>query len=265
MPKKKVITTTEEVVDEAPKEYTDLHDKPMRQVVEETIEPEEEKPVQKVEPPKEEGETIEFDPAEFKKEVTAQAQKEIIERITGTKEKKSEDDELTSPWKKENRNPKDYDEIAEWAVQKKAVLDQRAQVAAVEKNKKDMETYQAQQGEQTKRINDYIDRELEELYEEKKIPRIKDKDDVNDPGIVARKALFQSMLDVNDQLRKDNKPAEYSIYKIFTKFYKSPSRQPAGADAPVSLGRSRASEGDTEQVKYADIHRKSWGELLRRG
>lgn len=270
MAAKKKITTTEEIIEDPPKEYSDIHNKTIREVVEDaTTEPAEEKPpvvVKEAKPPEPEEETIEFDPEDFKKKTIAEAADTIIARISGTKDNPNEKDkELLSPWQKEKRNPRDYDEIAEWAVQKAQIMADKRAKEAQDSSEKQKQAYAQSQKENADRINSFIDKELGELYEEGKLPKVKNKDDARDPGIMARQALFKTMLDVNQKLTSEGKPAEYSIYKIFTKYYKSPTRQPAGADAPISIGRSGQNDTDSDQqINYLkDIHKKSFYELLR--
>jgi len=270
-------TTTTVVEEETPKketEYDKLHDNSMRDVVEETVTPKDDKPAPKKDKPKDKAtvqvnpdeEEVDFDPEEFRKKTIAEAADTIIARIAGVKDDKNEKDrELISPWIKEKRNPRDYDEIAEWAVQKNQILQERRAREQEEQTKQQKAAYEAAQKENADRINAFIDKELGELVQDGKIPKIEDEKNPKDPGVIARQALFKAMLDVNQQLSKEGKPLEYSIYKIYSKYYKSPSRQPAGADAPVSVASRGTSETSTDdQIDYIrDIRRKPWHQILR--
>lgn len=194
----------------------------------------------------------------------------LVKQLTGTADKPadSEDQELVSPWKKEGRNPVDYDEITEWAVKKIEILSERRQEAE-RKAKEEQEALTAQQQEelkkyqeeQNKAFNQVIDDELDELYTNNKLPRIKDKDDPKDIGVIARRALFQTMLDVNEKRRAEGKQPIMSVSRIFHTYYKQPSLQPAGADAPISMGQGSAEATDPDEYSYTDLKKdqRKWG------
>jgi hypothetical protein len=252
-------------------DYNEVHDTPLEAIIGEPtkeqkeeepkiakeLEEEVKKPVK--ETPKEEVtyEEVPFDPEEYKKqmrdEILGEASK-LVEKVTGTTDKKTEkDEELISPWVKEKRTPKDYDEIADWALAKKSVLDKRAE----ETHEKEVETQKKvvedQNKQQTEGFNKFVDNDLEDLMASGKIPRAVNANDPNDPGVVARKALFQSMLDINLERQKAGRPYVFSIKEVFYEHYKAPETEVAGADAPVSPSKSPVGEEPKELDYIKDI------------
>jgi hypothetical protein len=268
MAKRKVTTVTEEV--EEPKEdikYEDIHDK----TTEEIAAPKEEKPEvvepkeKVVETPKEEE--VEFDPNKFKEEVSKEATDKIVKALTGEgdKRKDSIDQELVSPWKKEGRNPKDYDEIAEWAVAKREILDKRGQVEKAKQEEEAQKAVKQNEESRVKSFNKYIDQQLDDLYKSGKLMTPQDPKNEKDPGVMQRKALFQSMLEVNTKRAEQGLDPIYSIKEIYYEHYKDPTRQPAGADAPVSMGKSGSSHDESpEDYTYEEIRKKNWLDFFRR-
>src|SRR3989304_2019544 len=74
-----------------------------------------ETPTVKVEP-KEEPQEPEVDISAIEAEVTKKVSERIIKTLTGGSEEEIKGAlGEQSPWAKEGRNPKDYDEIAQWA------------------------------------------------------------------------------------------------------------------------------------------------------
>lgn len=258
--KKKTTTVTEEEVP-----YEEIHEKSMQELAEDKIE--EKEPVKAEEktpePPKEVEKEIEFDPEQLKREAAEQATNALLERLTGVKEKKNEqDEELMSPWAKEGRNPKDYEEIADWAVSKKQILDDRRAKELEVTTQKQREDQAKVEKEKEQGFLSFVDEELGELYEFGQLPKIKDASNQNDPGVVATNALLQTMATVNAERNSKGLPLIYSVNKIYHHFYKAPNRQPAGADAPVSGSRgASASEPDDNTFVYARDHKKSFQQL----
>lgn len=268
----------QEMVDKAVEETGitfDDEDKPESNKTETKPDVEDEKKPEETpkEEPKEEPkkpEETEIDEDEFTEKVSKSVADRLAKQITGQDEKKKDDvdQELVSPWTKEGRNPKDYDEIADWAMQKKEVLDKRRAVeeqkATEEQNQQKAQQEEAQRAadeERAKSFNQVIDDELDELYTNNKLPRVKDKDDANDPGVVARKALFQTMLDVNMKRKAEGKPAIMSVSRIFHTYYTPPTQQRPGADAPISMGQGAPEETDPDDYSYTDVKKvqKGWG------
>lgn len=279
MPKVKKTTVTEEEVVETPQEYKDIHDNSIRDIVKgddtneqitrsEEQEKEETKQ-EKVEPVKED-EGVDFDPVAFEKSVSSRVTKTIVDSLQGKSEgeqKKTVDeweDFAKNTWEKAGRNPT-YKEALQFVKEqtKKEIFDEQKKAAddqlAKQKQQEDFQKNQEQQ------INAFVAKELNELYEDKKLPRIKDINDPKDPGKIARDALLQQMVQINTKLLQEGKPPEYSIYKIYTKYYKAPNQQPAGADAPVSMGGNKTGNPEEEnQINYfRDIKKKSFWQIFR--
>jgi hypothetical protein len=199
-----------------------------------------------------------IDPEKLKEDISHATTEKIVRALVGEdKDKDDPDQELVSPWKKENRNPKDYDEIADWSVKKKEILDRRTKEVEEKANKEKETKTKEYQENYKKAFNKYIDEQLEDLHAANKLPRIKDKDDKNDYGLVCRKKLFETMMEVNKKRITEGKTAITSIKEIFYEHYQAPD-QPAGDDAPVSPGGGGTppSKND-DDYSYLDVHGKS--------
>ena len=196
---------------------------------------------------------VEFDPEKFGEEISEKTAKKIIEAQTHRPEPDKEvDKELQAPWIKENRNPKDWEEIADWGVTKKGILDKReheAETAEQEKVKKETEEFNKKQVEE---FNKFTDDQLKDLTDAGKIKTPEE-----------RKALFQAMLDTNIARQKEGKAPIYSIKEIFYEHYTAPKpgAQPAGADAPVAPSAGGVTTEEKE-VNYNDVHKKTFIDIL---
>lgn len=214
-----------------------------------------------------------FDQEKFKEDLVSEIDKRLPK--ADTKEEKEEKKDAIKEYldkaKAEGRNPtweealafvaeegsnRAYERIkAEQAAeQEKARVqeEEREQIAEVQKKADE---------ERVKAFNQVIDDELDELYNNNKLPRIKNKDDAKDPGVIARKALFQTMLDVNEKRKEEGKPAILSVSRIYSFYYKPPTAQRAGADAPVSMGQGASEASDPDDYSYTDLKKeqRKWG------
>lgn len=126
--------------------------------------------------------------------------------------------------------------------QAKKYEDQKRQYAETEKAR-------------TQAFNKYLDEQLEDLHKSGRVPK-EDKE--------LRKALFQTMMDVNTARVKQGQQPIYSIKEIYYEHFKAPNREVAGADAPVSAGlrSSGHSVDDSQEYSYGDIKKKSFTDLL---
>ena len=208
----------------------------------------------------------EFDADEFANKVAEQTKAKIEEeRLKGIEEQAKKEleekskDELLPVWTREGRNPKDYDEIA---AESTRIAELRFNKILEEKEAKSREIAEQEQSkkqQEQSRIDAYnklVDEELEELYASDKLPKIKDQNDPNDLGVKERFNLFKTMKEVNDKRIAEGKDPIYSVHRIYNGYYK-PTKQPAGADLPISSGKSPAPPADAEQeYSYADIHNK---------
>lgn len=92
--------------------------------------------------------------------------------------------------------------------------------------------------------------QLEEMEKAEMLPKM-EKPEEGDPGFDARVQLFGKM----QESWKSGAPM-MNLYEVHAKHYTpSTGKQPAGADAPVSLGNGSAA-GDDQTYTYNDIHGK---------
>lgn len=260
----------------------DIQNKPIDTVIREAVEPPAEtNPVEekakdiKPEEPKtpEAPKAPEFDPAKLEENITSKVSQKVSEEVTkkiieSLQTKTPEKQEVAlNEWQKkikdiqekEGRNPT-YTEALEF-VKEQAKAEMKAEQTKIEEEQKRRADEQTKLQEQaTKQINDKLDEELNELYASNKLPKIKDANDPTDKGVIARRALFQTMMDVNQKRLEEGKPMIDSVHRIFNNYYKPP-KQPAGADAPVS-GGTRVSGPAEEDIKYTEIHNKRFTDLL---
>jgi len=269
MARKKTIVTTEEVDIPEGVDYDKMHKANMGEVITDatTLPPEEKKEEPKKDEEQIDVELEELDTEKLKTEAAAQAKSEILEALQGkTKEETEEKVDEYEEWAKkvfdETGKAPNWKQAAEF-IKENAKRELKEEAEAKEKEE---ELKKSQEVEQEKKVtndwNTFIDRELDDLYEENKLPRILNKDDETDPGVIARKALFKTMLDTNTRLQNEGKPVEYSIYKIFHKYYKPPNQQPAGADAPIAGGNTGGGAQAEEKVSYQEL-KQPWHSFLR--
>jgi len=222
------------------------------------------------EEPKEEEKEEEFDLETFKKEVISGASEEVKKYLEGKDQEETKENVTDyakyakTVWDKEGRNPT-YEEALDFVTTKAAekikadqVAEQEAKKNLEDQQKKRQETLEKEQNDA---FNALVDEELEELYAKERLPKIVDANNPKDEGVIAKKALFQQMLDVNQERAKQKKPLIYSVNRIFHEYYKPPVDQPAGADAPVSAGGSPNSD-KTEGFSYDSVKKSSFLDIL---
>lgn len=150
----------------------------------------------------------------------------------------------------EQRAEKKYFEIQE-SEKKKA---EEARMAEEKATKEREEAQQKANDEAIKRFNEIIDSQLNELYEDKKLTPIKDKNNPNDQGVMERKALFEAMLKVNNDRLAQGKPPIQSIKEVYAFHYTRPTaKKVSGSDAPVSIARGTPAKDDSEEIDYREI------------
>lgn len=211
-----------------------------------------------VESPEEEIKEVEWDPEAFEKrmeekfgKLSEETAKKVVESVSGKTEKTTEtDEELISPWDKEKRTPRDYNEITDWAIRKKEILDYRMQASRAEEEQRARQAAEESNKTQLDSYNRFIDDQIDDLQ---KAGKIKDVDE--------RRALFQTMLDVNLERQENGQPPIYSLKEIYYEYYQPPVREVPGADAPVSPGQG-AIQPEDKEVDYRDVHNKSLIDIL---
>ncbi len=263
-------------VEEKVNDYNEIHDskiEDLAQVIDDAVAKDESKPKENKVEEKADKVVVEdkpgIDEEALTKKISDKVAKEtadkIMKSLTGEEATPEDLNDYQKFQKeiveKEGRAPR-WDEALE-LLEKKAI--ERLEQRQAEKIKADEEAKAQQEKvsqEREKTLNDYIDSELNELIEAKKIPAIVDKDNPDDPGVKARKAIFASMLEVNTERTKAGKTPIYSPARIFYESYKDPNKQPAGEDAPIGGGRSSI-EGEDKQHTYEEVHNRSFFDLLR--
>lgn len=258
--------TKPEVTPEVPEEkapeysYKEVHEEPIKEIAENEEIPEvkpEVKPEEKpVEPPKEEE--VEIKPEELVEEISTK----VAEKLTPKEEKEVKDkySEFFEKIKEEKGRDPNWIELSKF-LEEQAVL-------RIEEKQKEAQKAQEKQREEEKKVNEaftqrfnkQIDEELEELYKSGNLTPIKDKNNPNDQGVIERKALFQAMLDTNAQRAAEGKDTILSVARIFYGgYYTKPNAQPAGSEAPVSMGHGTPSSGEEEQeVDYLKDVKMPW-------
>lgn len=234
--------------------YEDIQKDTLTDIITPELEETHEEPKIEETPVVPEEKEIEFDPEKFKQEITKDVEAKIAESNKQEVVAAKGDDELISPWAKEGRTPRDYEEVADWGIQKARVLSEREQVAKATQEAERSKQAEEYNQKQIENFNKYTDMQLEDL---KSAGKITTPDE--------RKALFQTMLDVNMARQKEGKVPVTSIKEIFYEHYKAPKKneQPAGADAPVSSAKQSGVSSDTQEVNYTkDIKGKSFFDIL---
>lgn len=259
MPKEKPTEdkTPNEYVEQKKKEFLE-EDKPQdtedkkKKVVEEVAEETPTKPPEETKPEtKPEEKPPEVDTEELKKEVTQEVKDELVKAITG---KTEEDIKAKSPWEKEGRNPRDYNEISDWAKDQALKEIETKEQAKEEKKKEETKATEAQIKKSNEQWNKYWDEQLEDLVTQGKLPKVENPDDDNDKGRVAQKELFVQMGKVNEERNIKGQPIITSIKEFFYEGYKPPGSQPAGADAPISGGKTSVNTESEGDFSYEEIH-----------
>ena len=177
----------------------------------------------------------------------------------------------TPKWVEENRVPKSYEEIYEET--KKASIDEfEARMAERDEarrlaEKEDQERkakIEADNGRYNEDLNHRLELDMNELYNEGKLPRIKDENDPDDEGVKARNELFQTGIETNRQRVAKGLPPVSDIKRIFYENYEPDDEQPAGEDAPIMGNRpDSTSYEDDNKISYQDLHKKSYREILQ--
>jgi len=210
-----------------------------------------------------------LDTSEMEQRIYEKVQKETVDKITkslkgedATEEEVSDYKKFANEtWKKEGRNPT-YEEALEFVSNKAIENIEKRQAEKIQKENEQSEAQKRAEAEREANLNKYIDSELEDLVSSGKLPKVVDKSDENDPGVKARRAVFQAMMEVNTKRASEGKDPIYSPKIVYYEHYKSPIEQPAGADAPISGGRSGVHTDGDNRASYKEIHNKSFLDLM---
>lgn len=258
---RKKVTTTEETIEDAPQEelnyVDDLKDKSIRDVASEESKQEikEEVKEEVKETPVEETEEVEFDPEAFKAETAKAVKEEIADFLKGdnkeqTKERGSEYAEFVKRIEDSHGRPPNYLEALDFVKDQAKAEIKAEQEEAYKKYQDDVSSRQEAEKTYLENFNKELQDEMTELYTSNKLPKIKNADDPEDYGVQARDALFKTMAEVNTKRVQDGQTPIRSISRIFTGYYKAPSRQPAGEDAMITDSRNSVASNDDEEINY---------------
>ena len=240
----------------------DLHKESFEEIAKNDKLPEEEPPKAPVTP--EEPKKDEKPPEEVieTEKLAEDISKKVAEQLKPKEEEVPKDkyNEFFSKIKVEKGRDPNWIELSQF-LEEQAVLrvEERQKQVIAEETKLKEEQNKATEAF-TKRFNDQIDEELDELYKSGNLAPIKDKNNPNDQGVLERKALFQAMLDTNAKRTTEGKDTILSVARIFYGgYYTKPNAQPAGAEAPVSMGKGTpVSEGEEQEIDYLKDIKKPW-------
>lgn len=269
--------TIRDVVEEA---HAETDETQTEEASEEPVEKETEEEA----PPKEEEKDTGVDAQEVadaaKEKGKEEVKQEILKALGVTQEEKTEAEEAgyQTPWEKRGEaRPKDWQEAVEAGAD---LADFRRQEA--EKKVQEEQKAEQLQAEQTReQLNKYWDRQLDELRNAERIPQIDEKikaklasgepltkEEMKDPGIVAQQELFETMHKVGSDRQQKGQDVIYNLKEIYYEFYdkkKPESKQPAGADAPISGGQKTPISQPSEDIDYSEIHKTDMEEIIRNG
>jgi hypothetical protein len=232
-------------------------------VVQKEEEPKEEPKVE--EPKAEKVEEEEIDLGKIKAEITEnvrkETQKEITQKLTealGAKPTEAQKDKYEAFAEKfateKGRNPSWFELVPFLKDEVKAEL-KREQEEATQQTEAQKKQVAEQNAQRQKAFNTYLDEQLNEL-------QVAGKLNMKDEAV--KKQFFQTMMEVNDKRVKEGKAPIYSAKEIFYEHYSPPTAQPAGADAPISVGRGSTQTSNNEEYSYADIHKPSWTDMFKK-
>ena len=268
------LNPNETISDQIDYSYNDLKDQSIREVAQPTeAAPVEETPV---ETPKEEVVTQPVDEVkeridkeqdeERERRIAEEAANKVVQDLEAKRQAEEaakvepvKDDPYTK-WQrdffeKEKRQPT-YVEALEFVKDRAKEEMRQEQIAEQQFKEEEARKAQAVQAEESKRINTYVDDELNDLYTSGRLTKIQDPNNPSDPGVVERKSLFSKWQEVNAQRRSEGKPEIISATRIAEFYWKKPNVQPAGANAPIAGNKGSATPPSTQDsYSYADLKR----------
>lgn len=226
---------------------------------------EEEKEYKKEELPKKEEEKKEetkapdFDAEKLAETITDK----VISRLPKNEQAQAKKDvkEELAAWVEEKRNPS-YEEALEFMMNKSvekvlSVIDEReAKRSAEQKEKEEVvkkqeEAEQMTQKDYQERFDKWFDERENKLIASGKMPP------KTEENAEIWKDFHKTMVEINQELVKKGEAHESDPVVIFHEYYQKPeNKQPAGANAPVSVGSGGGVMPQNEQsYSYKDIQR----------
>lgn len=216
---------------------------------------------------------------EAKEEAKAETQDQILKAIGITQEEKdqAEEEGWQTPWEKRGENkPASWQEAVEAGADLADFKRKQEEKEVV----KEQEQAEAAKNERREQLNKYWDEQLEELRSLGKLPdfdeKVKEKISKNqplteeereDPGLVAQVNLVGKMNEVAQQRRAEGKTPIYNLKEIYYEHFEGKGNVRAGADAPVSGGRTsvKPSSNEEDDMTYEELHKSDFESLIRNG
>lgn len=195
-----------------------------------------------------------------------------IEDSKLTKEEKKDAKETAKwQWEDENRNPKDYSEIASAAEEraldkaKEWFKEQQEQERTTRDNATKAEQEKADlvrktQEDSQKHIESRVNAEIDKLFDGGHLQKPVDINATDDPAAKEYRDFLNAAIKYNEE-HKDTPIG--SPVEFFFMHYKPKGNQPAGNDAPIAGNRTTVKPADTDdKFVYARDSRKSFRQLL---
>lgn len=206
--------------------------------------------------------------------------KKIEDSKASEAKKEEKREELRAKWTGKDpqtgeTTPKDWDELVTES-RRLALEDFRQELAEKEAEQAKARDEQLAQekvrDEHLKKINEenlaYVNRrvmeERERMYENRVLPRPKDPNDPNDAAVQRERALFAKALEVNQNRQKAGKEPITSIADIYYNYFLSEekiTKQPAGADAPISGSATTPQKQVEDRFSWSKDHHRSMREI----
>jgi hypothetical protein len=246
---------------------------------EEEVKAEEKEEVKEEVPEKDLDEYKEEIKKEAKEEAKAETQDQILKAIGITQEEKdtAESEGWQTPWEKRGENkPKDWQEAVEAGADLADFRKEQAERQAAQEE----QVAETVREERRQQLNKYWDEQLTELRAQGKIPdfsdTVKEKlqkgevlsdEEREDAGLTAQVDLVKRMNEVAADRRTQGKPPIYNLKEIYYEHYDKSTGERAGADAPVSGGRTSVKPAPTgeEELPYEDLHKMDFEQIIRKG
>lgn len=198
-----------------------------------------------------------------KQEVTDSINKDVIEplkqeivklREIMNPEEQDDYDKFVNDFKtKNNGEVPQWKEVAEYLKNKAVEEVETRQKQAQEQQDKDKQESEKQTAATQEQNFKYWQSQLEEMEGKGLIPKM-DKPEKGDKGFDARVQLYGHMANT---WNKEGVTPITNLYEAHSKHYEEPTKQPAGGDAPVSIGQGSEGGGDDDKYDYNEIHQGS--------
>lgn len=220
-----------------------------------------EEPAKETTPAKEEPTTPAapvLNPKELEENISQKVTANIVRELTGKTEQQMVEQ---SPWAKEKRNPKSYEEIVEW-TKSQVMQDLQKQVAAYQQQQEEVKKMEEEKVASQKQYEQQMEKEYNTMWDN----QIKSLQDKN-PTLKSKEGLrnfWEQLKTHNEALDAQGLPVTANLAEFYALHYQPFTVQPAGADAPITGANANTpamSQG--EDYDYHSIHSaKSMWDLL---